>query len=1245
MFKILFIVSSYDDKYLFSQIHRSLEEEYPASFSFSFFLCSELNSSPSEIQSLEKELPESDMIYILLHAGVSSFDKFESCKPFFWKKIPCFIHSTIEDENKEFVEQAGLSISMRYQLEKYYTLGGAENFRNMILYTASMLGEKKYPFENVQYLPWEGIYSSGIRIKEEKEFIGNMAEAPLVIALLFHGKDWNTKRIEVVDSFMKEIENLGATPYAVFTNSIEDLDIRSKGIRWTLKHYFYHKEKLIPKVLINLMGYSQSIFADPGDGKEIVEKSIFQDLGIPVIQAMSSYQNRETWEKDIRGLDPMALISNVYYPEFDGQLISVTACTCERIKDESGEREVFLPIVERVNKIVRLALSWAKLSVIPNRKKKVALILHNMPPRNDMIGSAFGLDTPNSLKNMTDWFSEIGIFLEYPFESGQEIINKIIQGVSNDRKWLNVEKVMEKSIDTVSKEKYQRWFLELENEVQKKIEEQWGKAPGEVMVYEDKFPIPGIVNGNVFIGLQPSRATEERAEEIYHSTDFILPHQYYAFYKWIKEEFRANVVYHIGTHGTLEWLPGKEIGLSRSCCPDFNIDDIPHLYPYSVNVTGEGLQAKRRSNAILISHMIPSLTFSDKYEEIEEMDELIKQYYLASLGQDGKKAELKQRIIETALKYHYPMDMNLSEEEIRKDEEIFLTRLHSYIEELKSSVIKDGLHILGEVEKGQRLVSLIHALLYVENSGMMAAEEAVAKSLSYSLESLQAKPYENKNGKTNLMILDDIRNMTDELIESILKRESYEPIFLKYPEYHVKEEKYIRDLEKNILERILPKIEAGIQEKESILRGVMGKFVLPGQSGCPTRGNINILPTGTNFYAIDPCKIPSRASWKVGKRLAEVLMERYREEEGRFPENIAMIIYSGDTMKTNGDDIAEVLYLMGVKPVWQKNGDRVIGLEVIPYAELQRPRIDVSLRISGLFRDTFPNLIRLIEEAVNMVASLEEEEDINYIKKNIRESTNALLQEGCSIEEAVEFSKLRVFGCPPGTYGTGVSTLIESRNWTRREDLGRAYIQWSSHAYSSHIHGKQLETVFMERLKKTEVTVKNEPSIEIDMLESDDYYAYHGGLTAAVRYVKGENAKSYSGNSSNPQNIKIKSLQEEAARIMRARILNPKWLDGLKKHDYKGALELSSTMDILFGWDATAEIIENWMYDKVMEKYILNPENREWIKKNNSHALLNITEKLLEAEKRGMWKSTAKGKEALSKIYLSIEGDIEEIEE
>lgn len=1247
MFKIVFILSNYEEQYFFKKIEKHFEREYPESFSFSFFFSAELNASEEEDERLKENLLAADAVYILLHAGISSFRRFHHFQEFFWRKIPCFLHTTIEDENKEFVEKSGFSISARHQLEQYYTLGGEENLKNMVLYTANLLGDKVYPYESFKFLPWEGIYFLGEKIAEEEEetFLEKISKESNVVAILFHGKEWNTKRIEVVDAFIHEIEALGGKAYGVFTNSIERPEIKSKGIRWAIKRYFFYENKRIPKVVINLLGYSQSIFATPGDGTKVVDKSIFQDLDIPIIQAMSTYQNRETWEKEIRGLDPMALISSVYYPEFDGQQISVTACTCEKIEDSLGKREIFLPIQERVNKIARMALAWVRLSEKENKDKKVAIILHNMPPRNDMIGCAFALDTPQSVKNMMDWFQNSGIFLDYSFRNGQEIIEKIIQGVSNEQKWLNPEKVLEKSIDRISKEKYKTWFSSLPEEVREEMEEQWGEAPGEFMVYEGILPIPGILNGNVFIGLQPSRAMEEKAEEVYHSTEFTIPHQYYSFYKWIKEEFQADVIYHIGTHGTLEWLPGKEIGLSNRCCPDFNIDDIPHLYPYSVNISGEGLQAKRRSNAILISHMIPSLTFSGKYGELEEMEDLMKQYYLADLSQDGKKLSIKEKIIQVALEEHYNQDMGISEEKVMENRDSFIEKLHSYLEELKFSYIKDGLHVLGEAAEGERLISLIQALLSIENSGMMAIEEAVSKSLSYDLHSLQQKPYERRNGKTNLMILEDIRSIATILIRKILSGEPIEKQISGYPDYEIKEEIYIQTLKRNILETIVPKIQATEREKESVILGLEGRFVPPGESGCPTRGNINILPTGTNFYAIDPCKIPSRASWKVGKRLADSLLDKYRREEGKIPENIAMIVYSGETIKTNGDDIAEALYLMGVKPVWLNNGDTVIGLEEIPYEELKRPRIDVTLRISGLFRDTFPNLIRLLEEAVNIVANLEEGKKINFIRKNIQENMKHLLEEGCSIEEGEKLSKIRVFGCPPGTYGAGVGTLIESKNWEKREDLGRAYIHWSSHAYSSEMHGKKLENIFKLRLSKTDITVKNESSIEIDMLESDDYYVYHGGLTAAINYTKGENAKSYSGNTSNPENVKMKTLEEETARIMRSRILNPKWFDGLKRHGYKGALEVSAMVDIVFGWDATAEIIENWMYEKITETYVLDEENRNWIQNNNPHALLNMTERLLEAEKRGMWNTSNQNKEMLQKIYLGIEGDIEEYSE
>ena len=1246
MFKITLITSNYDNSYTFNKICKNLMDEYCGEFKFSFFKSNIIDKSDEEYIKLEEEIRTSNIVYVLLHGGVSSFKKFLNIKNNFWGKLPFFINTTIDDENREFVEQGGIPVSVIYNMTKYYTLGGEENYKNMILYTASELGNKKYLYKKYNYTKWEGIYDNGNIVENEEDYIKKIAEEPMAIAVLFHGKEWNSKRIKVVDKFIEELEKLGVTPYPIFTNSILKQEIKSKGIKWVIENYLKYKGKIIPKVIINLMAYSQTIFSDPGDGSGIVEKSIFEDLKIPVIQAMSTYQNREIWEKDIRGLDSEALTTGVYYPEFDGQIISVTCCTYESIKDEYGEKKIFVPIDERVNKISRMAVNWAKLGVKKNEEKKVAIILHNMPPRNDMIGRAFGLDTPNSANNMMKLFSSMGIKTEYEFKDGNEIVNTIIKGVSNDKKWLTSEKVLEKSIDKIDKEKYLEWFSKLDKEVQEKIEAQWGKAPGEFMIYDDVFPVPGILNGNIFIGLQPSRGMEEKAEEIYHSTDFIIPHQYYSFYKWIKEVFKADVIYHVGTHGTLEWLPGKEVGLSDRCCPDFNIDDIPHLYPSSINISGEGLQAKRRSNAVLISYMIPALTLSGEYEDIEEIDDLIKQYYLAEIGKDSKVIDLKENIIKRVLEYKYNLDMDITEEEIRKNYSLFINKLHSYIEELKSSVIKDGLHILGEAPVGDRLASLIHALLRIENCGMMAAEEAVGKSLGYDIEALKENPHgHNKIGKTNLMILDDIRNITVEIVREILGEKKYQTVVEKTKEYKIIDESYIILLEKNILEIVLPKILETKKESKSVVDGANGKFIVPGQSGYPTRGNINILPTGTNFYSIDPYKIPSRASWKVGIKLAEELMNRYIEDEGKLPQNIAMILYSGDTIKTNGDDIAEALYLMGVKPVWLNNGDRVIGLEAIPYEELRRPRIDVTLRISGLFRDTFPTLIKLLEDGVNIVSQLDEDDEINYIRKNLKDDIEKLLKEGYNFSEAENLSKVRIFGCPPGTYGTGVRILIESQQWETRDDLGQAYINWSSHAYSSNYHGTKLENMFVKRLKNIDVTVKNEASVELDMLESDDYYAYHGGLTAAVKYASGKEARSYSGNTSDPNNVKIKSLNEETARIMRARILNPKWLEGLKRHGYKGAMEVSAMVDIVFGWDATAEVAEDWMYDRITEKYVQNIENREWIKENNPHALMNITERLLEAEQRGMWSASQEKLNELRKIYMTIEGDIEEYEE
>lgn len=1245
MFKITFITSNHDNSYTFKKIANEIKKTYPAQFDFSFFKSNIVDKDENKYKDLEQEISSSSVIFIFIHSGISNFKNFERIKEKFNKKIPFFVSTPIIDEKKEFEKQPQLLTTSLEKMSIYYLLGGEENYKNLILYTASIMKYGDYPYKHPIYNRWEGICKDGYALDKKKEshYIEEIMNKKRVIAVLVHGKEWNLKRTKVLESFTAEIKKQGGTPYVVFTNSTKAPDINSKGIKWTIENYLKYKGQVIPDVIINMLPYSQTMFGN--DDKELVDKSIFEELQIPVIQAMNTYQTREIWENDIRGLDSGALSTGVFYPEFDGQLISVTCCTHELIEDEFGPRYIFAPIEERVNKIVRLALNWIKLKEKKNKDKKIAIILHNMPPRNDMIGRAFGLDTPNSVNEMMRIFSEMGIKTEYDFKNGNEIIEKIIQGVSNDKTWLTAEKIMEKGIDTIPEEKYKKWFETLEKEIQEKMTTQWGTPPGKFMVYNKKFPVPGILNGNIFIGLQPSRGMEDKAQEVYHSTDIIIPHQYFAFYKWIKEVFKADVIYHVGTHGTLEWLPGKEVGLSSCCCPDFNIDDIPHLYPYSVNISGEGLQAKRRSNAILISHMIPPLAKAGGYQDIDTIDSLIKEYYQAQIGRDHKTENIENEILKKVMEYNYHEDMNITEIEIKKDFPLFLTKLHGYIEELKNSVIKDGLHILGIAPQGNSLASLIYNLLRVENCGIKPANIYIAEALGFNMETLKNSPYSVTNGKTNLMIIDEISDLTIKYINSIVQGNFYDILNSSYlGEHKIINHEPLQTLKTSITEKVIPKIKGCIRERNSIHDGANGKFIPPGQSGYPTRGNIDILPTGTNFYSIDPYKIPSQSAWEIGKKLGDALIQRYIQDEGKLPESIAMILYSGDTIKTNGDDVAEALYLMGVKPEWDENG-KIKGVEAIPYEKLQRPRIDVTLRISGLFRDTFPVLIELLEDAVGVVADLDESEEINYIRKNILEDIGTLLSQGETIDSATDMAKVRIFGCPPGTYGTGVKVLIESKEWETRDDLGKVYINWSSHGYSSKFHGEKLTSMFTQRLKKTDITVKNEASVELDMLESDDYYAYHGGLTSAVNYAKGKNARSYSGNTSDLDNVKIKSLDEETARIMRARILNPKWIEGLKKHGYKGALEVSAMLDVVFGWDATAEVAKDWMYDRITEHYLENDENRNWIHENNPHALLNMAERLLEANQRKMWKGSPEKLEFLKNIYMGIEGDIEEIEE
>jgi cobaltochelatase CobN len=421
--------------------------------------------------------------------------------------------------------------------------------------------------------------------------------------------------------------------------------------------------------------------------------------------------------------------------------------------------------------------------------------------------------------------------------------------------------------------------------------------------------------------------------------------------------------------------------------------------------------------------------------------------------------------------------------------------------------------------------------------------------------------------------------------------------------------------------------------------------VPPGPSGSPTRGLPNVLPTGRNFYSVDPKTLPTAAAWEVGKALGDALLQKYLDEENQYPEMVGIVVWGTSAMRTHGDDIAQILYLLGVKPVWQPESRRVTGIEVIPLSELGRPRIDVTVRISGFFRDAFPNLIFLIDQAIQAVASLSEESsDDNYILKHMladkSEDSSSLADDEQHL--STDQSLYRIFGSKPGTYGAGILQVLDERNWETVQDLAEVYTAWGGYAYTQQNYGVNARDEFRMRFSQIVIAAKNQDNREHDIFDSDDYMQYHGGMIATVRALTGKNPREFFGDTSDPSRSKIRDLQDEARRVFRSRVVNPKWIASMKRHGYKGAFELSATVDYMFGYDATAQVIEDWMYEDVTEEYVLNPEMQEFFRESNPWALRGIVERLLEAIQRGLWEDPPE--EMLQKLrdmYLEIEADIE----
>ncbi len=1129
----------------------------------------------------------------------------------------------------------------------YVGYGGPDNLENFLLWVANRHLGTDFPVREPRPLPWEGIYHPDYTDPAAaEEYLLKEAEGGRpVVGILFYQSYWTVGNTGFVDELIRSVQRRGGVALPLFLHAARNDDMGSRGAAWALDRYFYRSGRPLVDVVINTLMFSQTI-ATPSFSRT-AGGDFYRRLGVPLIKAVISLTPYAEWDQSLQGLGPMDVVMSAALPEFDGALITVPVATREEVERDplTGATLIkHVPIPDRVQKVASLAMRWAMLNRKPNGEKRVAIILHNYPPRNDRIGNAFGLDTPASIHSLLARMKEEGYRVEDLPENGESLMQKVLDGLTNQRSWLDPREMDRRAAARVDRDTYRRWFSTFPAGAGDRLRRDWGPPPGEVFSYGEHLLIPGIFLGNVFLGMQPVRGFLEDPAKVYHSPDLSPPHHYIAYYRWLRDVFGADIVFHIGKHGSLEWLPGKGTGLSEACFPDLALYDMPHVYPYIINNPGEGTQAKRRSHACLIGHLAPVMTRAGAYDDLAGLEVLISDYHKVKALDPGKLPVLRGLIWEKVEAARLDRDLGIDREPAGADWEELLERLHGYLHELKDTLIRDGLHILGRPPEGGALVEMILALTRLANGEIPSLRECLAGILGFDYGDLIEKPgfFSPGHGRTYGEIIDHVDRQGRDLIKALAAagfaganiRALAENILAGWSEDLGRVMEYVCGV-------LAPALMGTVAEIDNCAAALAGKFILPGPSGAPTRGMADVLPTGRNFYSVDPQAIPTRSAWRVGTALADALLQRCLEETGFYPESVGLVVWATGNMRTGGDDVAEALCLLGVRPVWEEKSGRVKDLAVIPPEELGRPRIDVTVRISGMFRDAFMNVVYLLDRAAEMVASLDEPDDINFIAKHFRAEVAEKAAAGMDQAEAREEALWRIFSDRPGTYGAGVNHLIAAGNWRDGKDLGEAYITWGDCAYSRRRYGKDARAAFRRRLAMVEVTVKNEDSREIDMFDCDDFYSYHGGMVAAVNAVKGSPPLSFSGDSSDPARVRVRTLKEETRRIFRARVLNPRWIESMKRHGYKGAGDLSHLVEVAFGWDAAAGVVEDWLYEAMAQNYALDTAMRQWFKEVNPWALHNITAHLLEAAARGMWRAAPEMIDALRELHLDIEGEME----
>ncbi|MEB3293988.1 MAG: cobaltochelatase subunit CobN [Synechococcales bacterium] len=1124
------------------------------------------------------------------------------------------------------------------QIYRYLTEGGVTNFQQALRYIATVGLGQAYEFQPPQPVPKVGVYP----VSKPDLSVPFQAR----VGLIFYRAHYLAGNTAAIAALCQALIDRHLEPIPIYISSLRDPDVQAE-----LLTYFQPKDEDAIQVLLNTTSFSlitplalNTQWNATEETADAVE--FWRSLDIPVLQVILSGGTEEQWRSQLRGLSPRDTAMNVALPEVDGRIIT-RAVSFKAVQTQHPvlQTEVigYQPIPDRIEFVADLAAHWVRLRQTPVSDRRVALILANYPSRDGRLANGVGLDTPASCVAILQALQAAGYGVEGIPESGDELIQRLTQGVTNDPEGREIRSIYQ----VLSLSDYQVYLKSLPVVIQQEIYQRWGN------LNLTEFAIAGLQFGNVFVGIQPARGYDQDPALNYHAPDLEPTHEYLAFYHWVRWQFAAQAVVHVGKHGNLEWLPGKSVALAQTCYPEVALGAMPHFYPFIVNDPGEGAQAKRRSQAVIIDHLTPPMTRADLYGELQALENLVDEYYEAINLDPSRMRMVKDKIVELLRTQQLDLDLGISLTTIADEfENQVLNHLDRSLCELKDAQIRDGLHILGLCPQGAQLRDLMFAIARHPQAGRSGLLRAIAEALNVPFDPLTADPAASGSPlwRTVAEGIDALTELAIVLIEAIVAGVAVDDILgnlnaLNHPlvqAIELSQSLALRQELQWIHTILFPALQQTSMELTALLQGLQGGYIPSGPSGAPTRGRPEVLPTGRNFYSVDIRAVPTESAWDVGRKAAEALIERYTQEQGDYPKTLGLSIWGTSTMRTGGDDLAQALALLGVRPLWESASRRVVDFEILPLSVLGRPRVDVTLRISGFFRDAFPNLIDLFDQAVSAIAALDEPESENPLAAKVKEEQHHWLASGLTQEEASLRSRFRIFGSKPGAYGAGLQGLIESQNWVDDQDLAQAYINWSSYAYTAAGVGQTAPEAFAQRLKAMQIVLQNQDNREHDLLDSDDYYQFQGGLTAAVRSQTGQQPMTYFGDHSLPEQPKVRSLQEEIAKVYRSRVVNPKWIAGMMRHGYKGAFELAATVDFLFAYDATAHCVADHMYQGVAEAYLFDPTVQAFIQSSNPWVLRDMAERLLEAHQRGLWEQpSTETLEQLTAIILEAEGAIE----